>query len=199
MASKVDICNRALVILGADTIMELGEDSEEARKCNVLYDEARQTVIRDYPWNACTKQATLALLVDEPVFNWQYAYQLPTDCLRVITTEGEKDHAIQGRRLLSNESDVAIQYIADIEDPQQYDGMLREALSSYLAYSLAYAVTESSSRAEALYQKYLNTLSRARGVDSQEGTPPLQRPTRWVRAHSRGFSTIDSRGFVVPE
>lgn len=199
MASKVAICNRALIEIGANTIVSLSEDSEEARRCSVVYDECRQTILRDNPWNFATKQASLARLSTAPLFDFQYAYQLPSDCLRVMRTKDNSRHKIVGRTVHSDEESLYIEYIADIDDPNVYDGMFREALSLLIAYKLAYATTASTSMAQDRYQVYLNALSRARGVDAQEGTPPSMRPTAWLRAHVGSCAVLNSEEFTLPE
>jgi hypothetical protein len=50
MASEVSICNRALAMLGANTITSLQDGSTEANVCNAVYADARDAVLRSHPW-----------------------------------------------------------------------------------------------------------------------------------------------------
>ena len=52
MASAVDICNSALNMIGASTILALSEDSKAGRICNQRYEFVRDSVFRAHPWNA---------------------------------------------------------------------------------------------------------------------------------------------------
>lgn len=197
MPSKVDICNRALVELGADTIIALTEDSTNARRCNLIYDECRQNLLRDYPWNFAVKQASLARSASDPLFDFQYAYALPAKCIKVLRVDGSPRFSVKGRFIHCDEESVLLEYIEDVDDPAQYDALFREALSMFIAYKLGYAITASTTLAQEKYQLYLNALTRARGADSLEGSAPFVQPTKWTRAHiGNGTSYQD---FTIPE
>ena len=60
MASEVDIANRALQKLGAESIVSLTQDSENARACNLCYEPIRDAELRAHPWNFAIKRASLA-------------------------------------------------------------------------------------------------------------------------------------------
>ena len=79
MPSVVDICNNALIDLGASAISSLTEDSKAARLCNQRFDSIRDTVFRFHPWNCLVKRASLAADTDTPAFEYSYQYTLPTD------------------------------------------------------------------------------------------------------------------------
>ena len=89
MPSVVDICNNALVDLGASSIVSLTEDSKAARLCNQRYDSIRDTVFRFHPWNCLINRASLAADAVAPAFEYAFQYTLPTDpyCLRVLSLE----------------------------------------------------------------------------------------------------------------
>ena len=71
--TKIDICNHALLKVGADTIASLdtAQATDEgtirsAKLCNVFFDQALNETLRMYPWNSCVKRATLTQLTDKP-------------------------------------------------------------------------------------------------------------------------------------
>ena len=84
MASKVQICNLALLRLGASQIQSVDEDSNEAYYCKAFYDDVRKEVLRDHPWNFATAIDTPAALSDETPPDWAYAFRVPSGCLRVL-------------------------------------------------------------------------------------------------------------------
>jgi hypothetical protein len=170
MASVVDICNGALNQLGASTIISLTEDSKNARLCNARYNQVRDSLFRSHLWNCLIKRVELARDVAAPSWGFSYQFTLPADCLRVITILNyDYDYKIEGRKILANHDSIKIQYVARIEDPNQYDELLRETLSAALAADIAYAITSSNPMAANMYNLFQDKLREARFVDATEG------------------------------
>ena len=170
MGSVVDICNGALNQLGASTILTLTEDSKNARLCNARYTQVRDSLFRSHPWNCLIKRVELARDTEVPSWGFSYQFTLPADCLRVLTILNyDYDYKVEGRKILANHGTVKIQYVARIEDPNQYDELLRETISSSLAADIAYAVTSSNPTAANMYELFQSKLKEARFVDATEG------------------------------
>lgn len=103
MTSIVDIANRALSGVGTrSTITALTEDSNEARAVTLLFDAARDQLLRMAPWNCATNYDILSLLKSAPGTPenpsqqltqwdktippppWAYEYAYPEDCIRPL-------------------------------------------------------------------------------------------------------------------
>lgn len=101
MTTEVDNCNNALLKIGIQKVIRsLSQDSVEAKACNVVYVNTRDTLLRMAPWNCALKTANLAYITSipgtpentSPATNlwqpgqprppWAYEYQYPVDCLR---------------------------------------------------------------------------------------------------------------------
>jgi len=174
MPSVVDICNNALIDLGASAISSLTEDSKAARLCNQRFDSIRDTVFRFHPWNCLIKRATLAADTATPAFEYSYQYTLPTDpyCLRVLSLEtADFLFKVEGRKILTNETVVNIIYVARVLDTNEYDFGLIETLSAALAASLAYPLIGSVSLSQQMKANYDQKLIESRFVDATEGSP----------------------------
>ena len=170
MASVVDICNGALNQLGASTILTLTEDSKNARLCNARYTQVRDSLFRSHLWNCLTKRVELAKDTEVPSWGFSYQFTLPADCLRVVTILNyDYDYKVEGRKILANHGTVKIQYVARIDDANQYDELLRETISAALAADIAYAVTSSNPTAANMYELFQSKLKEARFVDATEG------------------------------
>ena len=170
MASTVEICNGALNQLGASTILTLTEDSKNARLCNARYTQVRDSLFRSHLWNCLTKRVELAKDTEVPSWGFSYQFTLPADCLRVVTILNyDYDYKVEGRKILANHGTLKIQYIARIEDPNQYDELLRETISASLAADIAYAVTSSNPTTQNMYNLFQDKLREARFVDATEG------------------------------
>jgi hypothetical protein len=170
MASVVDICNGALNQLGASTILTLTEDSKNARLCNARYTQVRDSLFRSHLWNCLTKRVELAKDTETPSWGFSYQFTLPADCLRVVTILNyDYDYKVEGRKILANHGTLKIQYISRVEDPNQYDELLRETISAALSADIAYAVTSSNPVANNMYKLFQDKLREARFVDATEG------------------------------
>ena len=170
MASVVDICNGALNQLGATTILSLTEDSKNARLCNARYTQVRDGIFRSHPWNCLQKRTSLAKDATAPAWGFTAQFTLPADCLRLLyIIDYDSNYKVEGRKILSNTSTMKILYISRVEDPNQYDELLRETLSAALAADIAYGVTSSNPVAQNMYALFQDKLKDARFVDSTEG------------------------------
>lgn len=186
MNSVVEIANAALLRIGAGLILDLDEDAKAARLCRQLYGPVRDAVLRAHPWNCALCRCDLARLATAPVFGFAHQYQLPSDCLRVIglaDEAGEAPFRIEGRMLLTDVAPLKALYVRRVEEPTQFDALLADAIVARLAAELAYPIASSTSLAQSMWQLYEMKLREARGVDSQEGTPPeAVMADLWMRA-----------------
>lgn len=84
--SELDIVNMALAFLGDEaTVTNLTppEGSAQAEHAARFYDMARDAVLERYPWPFAKRRGALTLRTD--TYNgWQYAYDKPTGCLKVL-------------------------------------------------------------------------------------------------------------------
>ena len=170
MASTVDICNGALNQLGATTILSLTEDSKNARLCNSRFKQVRDAVFRSHPWNCLQTRVELASSTTTPAWGYKFKYDLPGDCLRLLRIlDFDSNYQVEGRSILSNNSSMKILYISRVEDPNQYDELLRETLSAALGSDIAYAITSNNTTSQNMLVTYQEKLKDARFVDSTEG------------------------------
>ena len=178
MASKVDLANEALLLLGSNTITSFTDNDSNAVLVNRFFPSERDAVLRSHRWNCAITTANIASLADTPIIDWEYKFTLPTDpyCLRVldvrtVTGDIRLDHEIHGRELLTEESTVDITYIQRLEDTTQFDSLLYQALVFRMAWKLAFPIMRSHTVMGQMGQMYEAVVREARTIDSQEGTP----------------------------
>lgn len=174
MASVVDICNRALDLIGQPPITSLTDASKAASACNRNYPLSRDAVLSSYPWNSAVKRASLAALVSAPAYGYARQFQLPADCLRVLDSDGDLDGATwrrEGRVLLTDEaSPLRIRYVAQITDTTLFDPMLVEAIASHLAAAIAFQVAGSGEMQQRMLALHAQTIREARAMDARESS-----------------------------
>ena len=173
--TKIDLCSRALVKLGAKTIASFNEATAEAEVCAQLYDPTVESLLAAYPWRFALEKAELARLVETPTADYKYAYQLPKDCVRVLSagnkikSQGLK-YRIVGNMLHTNADNVTISYVAR-PDESAFPPFFCNALIAKLAAELCLPLTESTSRTDYMYQRAEEEFKAAKLTDSQQDVP----------------------------
>lgn len=185
MASKVDIINIALTFLGADNITSVTENSENARRMNVIYVTVRDSLLRGHLWNFATLRASLASVDETPPWGYTNVHQIPTASLRVIHSSiSSQDYRIEGRKIYSDDSSMEIKYISRETDTQKYPEDFIEAFAMKLAARLAYAITSSRSLAKDANDLFKDKLREAKAADAQENTTDEIETSAFIQSRS---------------
>lgn len=183
MATDISICSSALVLVGADEINSFADESREAKLCGILYDTTVKNLLQEHPWRFSLTQASLAQTEATPLYGFQYAYQLPVDCLRVLSMERSWPYQVYEDKLYANIPLVAITYQfqpSEVRFPAYFVRLLELEMASLLSVALA----EDESKAT-LFRNLADIQKRkARNTDSQ------QQPTRAIRDYNNVLSQV---------
>ena len=182
--SDTDICNSALIKVGAEPIISLSDDNKRGRACAKLYPTLRDDMLSAHPWNFAIKRVELAKLVAVPLYDYTAAFQIPSDSLRVLTTilQHDEDWKVEGRTILANATSMKIKYLSRVTDTTLYPPYFREALSSRIAVDLGYHLAQSAALVERLHALYETRIRDARSFDAQEGAPDAIESEEWLQA-----------------
>lgn len=195
MASQVAIVNRALTKLGEARITSLSDDLKPAREASSLWDVVRDAELREHNWNFAISRTSLAALSTEPSWGYEYEYQLPADCLRVIQVDeyypgpslsdyrggSEAEYQIEGRKILSDlTAPLKIRYISRIEDTSQWDALFVEAFACRLAAELAEPLTQSNTKRDMAWAEYARAIKAATKADAIENPPEYLPDDSWI-------------------
>ena len=169
--TSIQIINKSLLKIRRKTITSITEDSAEGRAANVLYTLERDSVLASHPWNFAIERTKPQLLSATPAFEFDYQYQLPADCLRVLYLyDSDQRFKVEGRKLLTNEGSPKVVYIKRITDTSQFSPLFVDALSTKLSAELVVALTDDDAAAEVLYSQFKDKMREAKRRDGQEGT-----------------------------
>ena len=183
MSSFTAIANRALSLLGQNPIVSLEDKTPAAEEINRVMPFVLDSVFRMHPWNCLVVRKSLAPTNDLPVYEYDYQYNLPSDCLRLldVSTETDSRYTVEGRRILTNAGpEIFIRYVAESLDPNQYDGLLREALAAYLAATICERITQSNNKRDLANMELDKALAHAKRVDAQENPPVGFKEDSWI-------------------
>lgn len=189
--SVVDICNAALQRVGAATIMNLADNTREARACAVAYDSNRRDELRRHFWKFAIKRQVLAPDSTAPVSDFAYQFSLPTDCLRIVfPNDPYLDWSVEGRKILTNSAQspfgvttptvsttsttsakLNLRYVADITDVTQWDASFYSVLSLSLAADICEVLTNSTGKRASIRDEYKDAMAEARVADAFESLP----------------------------
>ncbi len=171
--SDVSICSNALLELGAQVISSFDENTDRARLVSNLYPSTRDEVLRQHLWKCATKRELIAPDAVKPVFGYANAFTLPADFIRVVTINDceRPDYVIENGKILINANQIQLVYVFKNYNASTYDADLIKLLKLSIKSRIAYAITQSTTLAQAAKDEYEFELKRAKSVDSQE-TPP---------------------------
>ncbi|MXP63709.1 hypothetical protein E0493_10155 [Roseomonas sp. M0104] len=172
--SALVLCSRALLKIGAQPIASFDEGTAEAEVAAHLYPLVCDALLSAHPWSFATGQMELPRLVETPHADYAYAYQLPSDFLRVLSAgEGGRGRGLAYRlnesRLHTNASQVTLTYLFRPAE-SGFPAFFAAALVARLAAEFCIPLTESSSRTEMLHRLAETEFRRARAADSQQST-----------------------------
>jgi hypothetical protein len=168
--SKIDIFNLALAKIGSIAISDPDGAAKGAEYCTIFYDEIRQEVLREHPWNFATKRIAFAEAAAEPDFGYDYAYSLPADCLFVRHLSEEKyKWVVESGELLTDMEGAKAIYTRDIDDPNDFDPLFVGAFATRLAAEVVAALKpQDGSKRKILWEMYEIILNRAKTANAKE-------------------------------
>ena len=201
MASEVQICNLALLKFGNITINNLNEATAQAQACKELYPLMRDEMMSLHEWNFALARADISSqLLTAPAFQYDYAYQLPTDCLRVIELYGTAEKwAREGNQFLTNqEEEIFIRYIKKITTTGDFSQVFVNVLAVRLAAELVAKIKEDKNmRLELLAELERSVLPEAMRINAIEGNRELKQGEKSLDAQNYPWQARGRGGTFV--
>ena len=174
MATALQICNSALIKLGAKSISALtGLTTKEYDLCVAQYPRLRNALLRGHPW-AFAKVVTDSLTTiaaDAMTETYSYKHTIPTSTpvARILSfTNSDNvsvDYEIVGAYIYSNEETPRLRYIRSytaVDDGATFPDDFAEALANLLAAEMSVSLTQNQSLRDTYMQAFAYALSQAR-------------------------------------
>ena len=201
MVTQTGICNSALAKVGQGPIASIDQDTRAAQIIKSIFDLIQDEVMTSHPWNFAIKRVKLIATATTPTFEYQHEFDVPNDCLRVLSVNddcadwfgwrsgagnwGGNQWVVEGKKILCDDSEAWVRYIFRNVDYNSWSSPFAEVMAWRIAMDIAYALTQSSDREKACAEKYEKTLSLARSTDGMEGTLKPLIADEWIDSRWR--------------
>lgn len=168
MTSSIDISSNALQLIGDEPMNSFDEPGAGPRVAKAIYSRTKKKLLGSHPWSFALKQQRLNRLsqVPDKKTNFLYAFQLPTDLIRIWNIQDHSDYILIDGLLYSNHKQLLCTYIYDADETALSPNFV-VALEYALAADFAIAITENQSMNALYEQKSQMALSQAKFIDSQ--------------------------------
>lgn len=166
--SAIEVINKALVLLGANTITSLSEGSVESTYVGVVFDGVRQSCLRLHPWNFAIKDIELSAILNGSDFQRAYQYMLPANSLRLLTVYDDGAYKLKGKSIYTNKDTCKIRYVYDNIDYASWAAGFTDVVAYKLAAELAYTLTKSTTLMGAMTELFGKHLIEAKAIDGSE-------------------------------
>lgn len=165
MATSISMASNALVLIGDDPINALS-DSEAASN---LYDEVYEGFLSEHPWSFALKEQWLSRLTatPDPQTGYRYAFQVPTDLIRMWAALNIRDYRVVGDLIYANANELLARYVYRVDETSLPAHAVR-AIQYKLASEFSVSVAEDEQKMQIFESKYIDALGRAMSVDSQQ-------------------------------
>lgn len=196
--SGVDVCSRALLLLGLKPIQSFEEPGSKASACKNLYATTVASLMAGYPWRFTLKKAQLARLQTTPLSQWKYAYQLPPDRegdprkvfnAATVGIDPISTYEVQGSTLLTNEETVFVDYLNFPAESIWPPYFVQLAVYSMAAH-LAPVLTDDQA-------KHRDWWTIAYGTPAEGGAGGYLRTAKALDAQSNPADAIPENNFVL--
>lgn len=173
--SPIDVCSRALILIGADPITSFDDGNNEALIASNMYEDVARSALVNCRWRFATNQVVMNRLSDTPTGRFDAAYQLPSGWLmtHAVTVN---DHPIEydtyGNKIYTDASaneTLILDYTYRAEE-QDWPSYFTVAVQYELASVFAIGLARDQGLASLMQQQAQVSMIKARNLDSQQQT-----------------------------
>lgn len=168
------ICNLALAKIGDLSILSLEDPTPEARFSKLFYQPTLQALLRLREWQFAIRFVQLSPISPNPTIGWAKAYGLPSDFSRIVSLNVFDDftnsapYEVNGNKLYTDEATAFIRYISNAPDPNDFDDIFIELLTTKIAAKLARPLAGSLDITKDLNEDYNNLLKAAESIGEKD-------------------------------
>jgi|TARA_R100000030_G_C3247604_1_gene122167 hypothetical protein len=173
--SPIDICAKALILIGAEPITSFDDGTTEALVSVNMYEDVARASLVNARWRFATNQAVINRLADSPTGRYTNAYQQAVDTLMVhavTVNDLPIEYQIYGDKIYADTSvnDILIADYTYRANEQTWPSYFTIAVEYALATLFATSIARDSSLASLMRQSSSEAMAKARSLDAQQQT-----------------------------
>ena len=174
-SSGIDICSRALILIGANPITSFQDATTEANVAVNVYEDVARAALVNSRFRFATNQEKLPLLTSVPTGRFDVAHQLPTDLLMlhaVTVNDNPIEYSVYGDKVFSD-SATTDELIADYTfraNEKTWPSYFTLAVEYALAAAFALGIARDDQMATMFERKAAQLMQQAKTLDSQQQT-----------------------------
>jgi hypothetical protein len=211
-STELSIINKALTNLGVRRVtwaQVQTPDNKASRLADETYENIRNELLQDHPWNFATFRAEI-LLKDSyvPEYDYNFAFDIPDGttpagkpaCLRVLEIDenplwewrpsgwymynedrGPKRWKLEHGQILTNHDEpISLRYIGIVSVVTDMTPMFTDLLAAMVSVEWAESLTSAEGLSDRLEARFRSKLVEARTIDGQEGIPDPVETSYWI-------------------
>jgi len=182
--SPIDICSRALILIGAEPITSFEDDTSEALIAGNMYEDIARTNLTSTRWRFATNQSVLNRLTDPPTGRFNSAYQLPDHLFvhAITVNDFAIEYNIYGDKAFCDASanDVLIADFTFRADEVGWPSYFSVCVEYAMAVVFSTALIRDASLSSLMQSQYVQLLAKARSTDSQQQTTRKVTTSRFI-------------------
>ena len=194
-ATKLEIFNRALILIGSRTMVADDEDSREGNALNAIWDMVRRELMESHDWNFALRRDTLTHnTFTDPDWAWEYGFDLPIDYRKMLRISHDINYqpeipymlkrgtVLETPTLNANFTPIYIEYISNETDVTKFPALIGYVLAVKLAIEVANLLTEDKGKLDRLEARYTEALMKAKSEDALPDGQKFIQPVGWQYA-----------------
>lgn len=186
-ATKTDIVNAALRHLGAQRVTSIDDNVPRAKAIKDIYEMVKRKLLEEMKPSFAVKRSSLTQSGTDPDFGYERQFELPADFIIAVKENEGYPYEIEGQKVLTDQTVVELVYIFDVTDTSYFTPAFVKAFYMALAAEASYALTESASNRDALFQQAEIAKMEAMGSDSaQDDTGSVLTPNAFLGGRGGG-------------
>lgn len=164
--TKIALVSKALILCGEPPLETLNDDRYGAQVGNNLFEQLYENELTAARWRFAMAKKALSRLNIEPLNEWTYAYQLPSDALLLNGMYPPQPYEVYGQHLYTNATTVEVEYTfkPDVAKMPAYFALM---MVYALAMNFIKPISESDSALQLFAQRYTMQRQRALYADAQ--------------------------------
>ena len=189
--SKFDICSKALVLVGANTISDFTSNTTESLVAGQLYESTLENLLTRCRWRFATKQSQLSRNASAPTARWSAKYAVPTGTM-LIHTVTVNDNVIEYDRYEqdilcdASSTDTVVADYTFQPSEANFPPYFKQALVFELASLFAGAIARNDNLSVLYQNRAIAQLAYAKAQDSQAQTTRKVDLTRFRNRRNTG-------------